>query len=237
MHDSSERRLCRECRHTYAKIICALPAQVAIVRQIAYKQVRLTHLGHTPSRGIPPMPLNTRALNLIDRIHAQCCVVLGQIDARYASLPLNPALRLMVENVKRIPQLPAAVYDLKEWQAIERDYETLTTPDEIKHPIGVCPKCNAPAAAHTWDKTYTCNRCGCSSIVADMILEAKKHSKTIGGVWKQVRKKSRKTPVIYTSLHMGHSANTLQTTQKQLNNTPTIKPSENFNQNNPEQTT
>lgn len=172
MHDSSERRLCRECHHAYAKIIRALPAQVAIVRQIAYKQVRLTHLGHTPSRGVPPMPLNTRALNLIDRIHAQCCVVLGQIDARYARLPLNPALRLMLQNVKRIPQLPAAPVDLKEWRAIERDYDTLTTPDEIKHPIGVCPKCNAPAAAHTWDTTYTCAHCGCSSIVADMKASA-----------------------------------------------------------------
>lgn len=194
MHDSSERRLCRECRHTYAKIIRALPAQTTIVCQIAYKQVRLTHLGHTPSRGIPPMPLNTRALNLIDRIHAQCCVVLGQVDARYASLPLNPALRLMVQNVKKIPQLPAAVYDLKEWQAIERDYDTLTTPDEIKHPIGVCPKCNAPASAHTWDKTYTCNRCGCSSIVADMILEAKKTLKNNRGGLETNPKKVKKNP-------------------------------------------
>ncbi|KMT46795.1 hypothetical protein AC069_03560 [Gardnerella vaginalis] len=173
MHDSSERRLCRECRHTYAKIIRALPAQVAIVRQIAYKQVRLTHLGHTPSRGVPPMPLNTRALKLIDRIHSQCCVVLGQIDARCARLPLMPALRILGENAKRIPQLPAAVIDLREWQSIERDYDTLTTPDEIKHPIGICPKCNAPAAAHTWDKTYTCNHCGCSSIVADMKASAR----------------------------------------------------------------
>nr|DAU21793.1 MAG TPA: Trm112p-like protein [Caudoviricetes sp.] len=173
MHDSSERRLCRECRHTYAKIIRALPAQTTIVRQIAYKQVRLTHLGHTPSRGVPPMPLNTRALKLLDRIHAQCCVVLGQVDARYASLPLMPALRILGENVKRVPQLPAAVYDLREWRAIERDYDTLTTPDEIKHPIGVCPKCNAPAAAHTWDKTYTCEKCGCSSIVEDMKASAR----------------------------------------------------------------
>ncbi|RIY18812.1 hypothetical protein CJI54_04750 [Bifidobacteriaceae bacterium NR026] len=181
MHDSSERRLCRECRHTYAKVIRALPAQVVIVRQIAYKQVRLTHLGHTPSRGVPPMPLNTRALKLIDRIHAQCCVVLGQVDSRYARLPLMPALRILGENVKRVPQLPAAVYDLREWRAIERDYEALTTPDEIKHPIGVCPKCNAPAAAHTWDKTYTCNHCGCSSIVADMVSEAKKALKNNRG--------------------------------------------------------
>lgn len=181
MHDSSERKLCRECRHTYAKIIRALPAQTTIVRQIAYKQVRLTHLGHTPSRGVPPMPLNTRALNLIDRIYAQCCVVLGQVDARYASLPLMPALRILGENVKRVPQLPAAVYDLKEWRAIERDYDTLTTPDEIKHPIGVCSKCSAPAAAHTWDKTYTCEKCGCSSIVADMVSEAKKALKNNRG--------------------------------------------------------
>lgn len=194
MHDSSERRLCRECRHAYAKIIRALPAQTTIVRQIAYKQVRLTHLGHTPSRGIPPMPLNTRALNLIDRIHAQCCVVLGQIDARYAQLPIEPALRLMVQNVKRIPQLPAAVVDLKEWRAIERDYEALTTPDEIRHPIGVCPKCNAPASAHTWDKTYTCNRCGCSSIVADMILEAKKTLKNNRGGLGTSPKKVKKNP-------------------------------------------
>lgn len=182
MHDSSERKLCRECRHTYAKIIRALPAQVTIVRQIAYKQVRLTHLGHTPSRGVPPMPLNTRALKLIDRIHAQCCVVLGQVDSRYASLPLMPALRILGENVKRVPQLPAAVYDLREWRAIERDYDTLTTPDEIKHPIGVCPKCSAPAAAHTWDKTYTCNHCGCSSIVADMKASAHAAVKTHCGV-------------------------------------------------------
>lgn len=194
MHDSSERRLCLECRHTYAKIIRALPAQTTIVRQIAYKQVRLTHLGHTPSRGIPPMPLNTRALNLIDRIHAQCCVVLGQIDARYARLPLEPALRLMAENVKRIPQLPAAPVDLKEWRAIERDYETLTTPDEIKHPIGVCPKCNAPAAAHTWDTTYTCNRCGCSSIVADMVSDAKKRLKNNRGGLGTSPKKVKKNP-------------------------------------------
>lgn len=194
MHDSSERRLCRECRHTYAKIIRALPAQVAIVRQIAYKQVRLTHLGHTPSRGVPPMPLNTRALNLIDRIHAQCCVVLGQVDARYASLPLEPALRLMLQNVKRIPQLSAAVYDLKEWHAIERDYDTLTTPDEIKHPIGVCPKCNVPASAHTWDTTYTCNHCGCSSIVADMITEAKKALKNNRGGLGTSPKKVKKNP-------------------------------------------
>lgn len=194
MHDSSERRLCRECRHSYAKIIRALPAQVAIVRQIAYKQVRLTHLGHTPSRGIPPMPLNTRALNLIDRIHAQCCVVLGQIDARYAQLPLNPALRLIVENVKRIPQLPAAPIDLKEWQAIERDYDTLTTPDEIKHPIGVCPKCNTPASAHTWDTTYTCTRCGCSSIVADMKKEAKEALKNNRGGLETSPKKVKKNP-------------------------------------------
>lgn len=182
MHDSSERKLCRECHHTYAKIIRTLPAQVAIVRQIAYKQVRLTHLGHTPSRGVPPMPLNTRALNLLDRIHAQCCVVLGQIDARYAQLPLESALRLMVQNVKRIPQLPAAVYDLKEWRAIERDYNTLTTPDEIKHPIGICPKCNAPATAHTWDKTYMCSKCGCSSIVEDMKASARAAIKTRRGV-------------------------------------------------------
>lgn len=194
MHDSSERRLCRECRHTYAKIIRALPAQTTIVRQIAYKQVRLTHLGHTPSRGIPPMPLNTRALNLIDRIHAQCCVVLGQIDARYAQLPLNPVLRLMVQNVKKIPQLPAAVYDLKEWQAIERDYDTLTTPDEIKHPIGVCPKCNMPAAAHTWDRTYTCAHCGCSSIVADMVTKAKKALKNNRGGLETNPKKVKKNP-------------------------------------------
>lgn len=194
MHDSSERRLCRECRHTYAKIIRALPAQTTIVRQIAYKQVRLTHLGHTPSRGVPPMPLNTRALNLIDRIHAQCCVVLGQIDARYASLPLMPALRLMVQNVKRIPQLPAAIYDLKEWQAIERDYNTLTTPDEVKHPIGVCPKCNAPASAHTWDTTYTCSKCGCSSIIADMVSEAKKALKNNRGGLGTSPKKVKKNP-------------------------------------------
>ena len=181
MHDSSERRLCRECRHTYAKIIRALPAQVAIVRQIAYKQVRLTHLGHTPSRGVPPMPLNTRALKLLDLMHAQCCSVLGQVDSRYACLPLMPALRILGENAKKIPQLPAAVYDLREWRAIERDYDTLTTPDEIKHPIGVCPKCNAPAAAHTWDTTYTCEKCGCSSIVADMVSEAKKALKNNRG--------------------------------------------------------
>lgn len=194
MHDSSELRLCRECRHTYAKIIRALPAQTTIVRQIAYKQVRLTHLGHTPSRGIPPMPLNTRALNLIDRIHAQCCVVLGQIDSRYARLPLEPALRLMLQNVKRIPQLPAAPIDLKEWQAIERDYDTLTTPDEIKHPIGVCPKCNMPAAAHTWDRTYTCAHCGCSSIVADMVTKAKKALKNNRGGPETSPKKVKKNP-------------------------------------------
>lgn len=194
MHDSSERRLCRECRHAYAKIIRALPAQVAIVRQIAYKQVRLTHLGHTPSRGVPPMPLNTRALKLLDRIHAQCCVVLGQVDARYASLPLVPALRILGENAKRVPQLPAAVYDLREWRAIERDYDMLTTPDEIKHPIGVCPKCNAPAAAHTWDRTYTCNHCGCSSIVADMVSEAKKALKNNRGGLGTSPKKVEKNP-------------------------------------------
>lgn len=194
MHDSSERKLCRECRHTYAKIIRALPAQVTIVRQIAYKQVRLTHLGHTPSRGVPPMPLNTRALKLLDRIHAQCCVVLGQVDSRYASMPLMPALRILGENVKRVPQLPAAVYDLREWRAIERDYEALTTPDEIKHPIGVCPKCNAPAAAHTWDKTYTCNHCGCSSIVADMVSEAKKALKNNRGGLGTSPKKVEKNP-------------------------------------------
>lgn len=198
MHDSSERRLCRECRHTYAKIIRVLPAQVAIVRQIAYKQVRLTHLGHTPSRGVPPMPLNTRALKLIDRIHSQCCVVLGQIDARYASLPLMPALRILGENAKKIPQLPAAVYDLKEWQAVERDYDTLTTPDEIKHPIGVCPKCNTPASAHTWDKTYTCSKCGCSSIIADMVSEAKKALKNNrGGLGTSLKKVEKNRGHIY----------------------------------------
>lgn len=194
MHDNSERRLCWECRHTYMKIIHALPEQTVIVRQIAYKQVRLTHLGHTPSRGIPPVPLNTRALNLLDRIHAQCCVVLGQIDIRYASLPLGPALRIMQDNVKRIPQLPAADINLKEWKSIEREYDTLTTPDEIKHPIGACPKCGAPAAAHTWDRIYTCKHCGCNSIVADMIVEAKNILKNNRGGSETSPKKVEKNP-------------------------------------------
>lgn len=187
MHDSSERKLCRECRHSYAKIIRALPAQVAIVRQIAYKQVRLTHLGHTPSRGVPPMPLNTRALNFLDRVHAQCCSVLGQVDSRYASLPLGPVLRLVLQNVKRIPQLPAAVVDLKAWRAIEREYDTLTTPDEIRHPIGACPKCHTPASAHTWDRTYTCEKCGCVSVIADMLASAHAAVKTRYGASYHVR--------------------------------------------------
>lgn len=129
MHDSSERRLCRECRHAYAKIIRNMPQYIVIIKQIAYKQVRLTQrLERAPKYPVSSLPINVRALDLIDRIHEQTGCVLGQIDSSYTRLPLNAALMKLEQNVRRIPLLPSADLDLKEWRAIMQEYDAITTP-------------------------------------------------------------------------------------------------------------
>lgn len=152
--------LCASCREDYWTLIRQLGhVQLPALRSIMLRQAHIGSTSHTPNKGNAPLPINTRAQDLIADSEAWLAEQAGKIRAAYAGFDWRKAWLAILSNRHTILDMTTAADDYAALEHISRRNETALTPEEAMVIIGTCPKCGHQATSTPQAETWTCPHC------------------------------------------------------------------------------
>lgn len=160
MKPATANLLCASCREDYWTLIRQLGhVQLPALRSIMLRQARIGTPTHTPSRGNAPLPINTRAQDLISESEAWLAEQAGKIRSAYAAYGWRKAWLAILSNRHTILDMTTAADDYAALEHISRRNETALTPEEAMVIIGTCPKCGHQATSTPQADEWTCPHC------------------------------------------------------------------------------
>lgn len=152
--------LCASCRETYWQLIRQLGhVQLPALRSIMLRQARIGTTTHTPSRGNAPLPINTRAQDLITDSEAWLAEQAGKIRAAYAGYDWRKAWYAIISNKHTILTMSTAADDYAALEHIARRNEQALTPEDELIIIGTCPNCDTLLTGTPEAESVTCQGC------------------------------------------------------------------------------
>lgn len=152
--------LCASCRENYWALIRQLGhVQLPALSSIMLKQAHIGTPEHTPNKGNAPLPINTRAQDLITESEAWLDEQAGKINATYANLPWDKAWKRIIANKHTILNMSTAADDYANLQHISRRNETALTPEDELIIIGTCPNCHTLLTGTPEAESVTCPDC------------------------------------------------------------------------------
>lgn len=160
MKTTADNLLCQTCRETYWTLIRQLGhVQLPALRSIMLRQASIGTPEHAPSRGNAPLPINTRAQDLIADSEAWLAEQAGKIRAAYAAYDWRKAWFAIISNKHTILTMSTAADDYASLQRIIRRNEQALTPEEAMVIIGTCPKCDSMLTGTPEAESVTCQGC------------------------------------------------------------------------------
>lgn len=160
MKTTADNLLCQTCRETYWTLIRQLGhVQLPALRSIMLRQASIGTPEHAPSRGNAPLPINTRAQDLIADSEAWLAEQAGKIRAAYAAYDWRKAWYAIISNKHTILTMSTAADDYASLQRIIRRNEQALTPEDELIILGTCPKCDSMLTGTPEAESVTCQGC------------------------------------------------------------------------------
>lgn len=160
MQQASASMLCPSCREDYWTMIYQLGhIQLPTLRSIMLRQAHIGPTGHTPNKGNAPLPIDTRAQDLIAESEAWLAEQAGKIRAAYAGYDWRKAWYAIISNRHTILNMGTAAGDYASLQHIIRRNEQALTPEAELIIIGTCPKCDSMLTGTPEAESVTCQGC------------------------------------------------------------------------------
>ena len=157
---ATDNLLCQNCRETYWTLIRQLGhVQLPALRSIMLRQAHIGPTGHTPNKGNAPLPINTRAQDLITESEAWLAEQAGKIRAAYAGYDWRKAWYAIISNKHTILTMSTAAGDYASLQHIIRRNEAALTPEEELIILGTCPNCYSMLTGTPEAESVTCQGC------------------------------------------------------------------------------
>lgn len=152
--------LCASCRENYWALIRQLGhVQLPALSSIMLKQAHIGATGHTPNKGNAPIPIDTRAQDLIADSEAWLAEQAGKIRTAYAGFDWRKAWYAIISNRHTILNMPTAADDYIALEHITRRNEQALTPEDELIIIGTCPKCDSMLTGTPEAESVTCQHC------------------------------------------------------------------------------
>lgn len=152
--------LCANCREDYWALIRQLGhVQLPALSSIMLKQAHIGATGHAPSRGSAPMPIDTRAQDLIADSEAWLAEQAGKIRPQYADYRWSKAWLAIISNKHTILSMSTAADDYAALEHISRRNETALTPEDELIILGTCPNCHSMLTGTPEAESVTCQHC------------------------------------------------------------------------------
>lgn len=152
--------LCAKCTADYWTMIHQLGhVQLPALRSIMLKQAHIGSTSHTPNKGNAPLPIDTRAQDLIADSEAWLAEQAGKINQHYSNLPWSKAWQRIIANKHTILTMSTAADDYTALEHIVRRNDQALTPDEAMVIIGTCPKCDSMLTGTPEAESVTCQGC------------------------------------------------------------------------------
>lgn len=160
MKPATANLLCASCRETYWQAIRQLGhVQLPALRSIMLRQARIGTTTHTPSRGNAPLPIDTRAQDLIAESEAWLAEQAGKIRTAYAGFDWRKAWYAIISNRHTILAMSTAADDYASLQHIVRRNEQALTSEEELIILGTCPNCHSMLTGTPEAESVTCQHC------------------------------------------------------------------------------
>ena len=160
MKTTADNPLCQTCREDYWAMIYQLGhVQLPALRSIMLRQARIGTTTHTPSRGNAPLPIDTRAQDLITESEAWLAEQAGKIRAAYAAYDWRKAWYAIISNRHTILNMSTAADDYASLQHIVRRNEQALTPEDELIILGTCPNCHTLLTGTPEAESVTCPDC------------------------------------------------------------------------------
>ena len=160
MKTTADNPLCQTCRETYWTLIRQLGhVQLPTLRSIMLRQAHIGSTGHTPNKGNAPLPIDTRAQDLISESEAWLAEQAGKIRTQYGNLPWDKAWQRIIANKHTILTMSTAADDYTSLQHITRRNEQALTPEDELIILGTCPKCDSMLTGTPEAESVTCQGC------------------------------------------------------------------------------
>lgn len=160
MKQATANMLCANCREDYWTMIYQLGhVQLPTLRSIMLRQAHIGTPEHTPNRGNAPLPIDTRAQDLITESEAWLAEQAGKIRTQYGNLPWNKAWQRLIANKHTILTMSTAADDYTNLQHIIRRNEQALTPEDELIILGTCPKCDSMLTGTPEAESVTCQGC------------------------------------------------------------------------------
>lgn len=160
MKPATANLLCASCREDYWTLIRQLGhVQLPTLRSIMLRQAHIGPTGHTPNKGNAPLPIDTRAQDLIADSEAWLDEQAGKINSRYGNLPWDKAWKKLTANKHTILEMSTAADDYAALEHITRRNEQALTPEEELIILGTCPKCDSMLTGTPEAESVTCQGC------------------------------------------------------------------------------
>lgn len=160
MKQAAANMLCANCRETYWQLIHQLGhVQLPALRSIMLRQAHIGTPAHTPNKGNAPLPIDTRAQDLIADSEAWLAEQAGKIRAAYAAYDWRKAWHAIISNRHTILDMPTAADDYAALEHISRRNEQALTPEDELIILGTCPKCDSMLTGTPEAESVTCQGC------------------------------------------------------------------------------
>lgn len=160
MKTATANTLCQNCRETYWQLIYQLGhVQLPALRSIMLRQAHIGPTGHTPNKGNAPLPIDTRAQDLIKESEAWLAEQAGKIRAAYAAYDWRKAWHAIISNRHTILNMSTAADDYASLQRIIRRNEQALTPEDDLIILGTCPNCHTLLTGTPEAESVTCPDC------------------------------------------------------------------------------
>ena len=148
MKPAAANMLCANCRETYWQLIHQLGhVQLPALRSIMLRQAHIGPTGHTPNKGNAPLPIDTRAQDLIAESEAWLAEQAGKIRTAYAGYDWRKAWYAIISNRHTILAMSTAADDYTALEHIVRRNEQALTPEDELIILGTCPNATACSPA------------------------------------------------------------------------------------------
>lgn len=160
MKTAAANMLCPDCREDYWTMIYQLGhVQLPALRSIMLRQAHIGPTGHTPSKGNAPLPIDTRAQDLIAESEAWLAEQAGKIRPQYADYRWRKAWYAIISNRHTILNMSTAADDYAALEHITRRNEQALTPEDELIILGTCPKCDSMLTGTPESESVTCQGC------------------------------------------------------------------------------
>lgn len=160
MKTATANMLCPDCRTDYWTMIYQLGhVQLPTLRSIMLRQAHIGPTGHTPNKGNAPLPIDTRAQDLIAESEAWLAEQAGKIRPQYADCRWRKAWCAIISNRHTILTMSTAADDYAALEHIIRRNEQALTPEDELIILGTCPKCDSMLTGTPEAESVTCQGC------------------------------------------------------------------------------